>query len=174
MATLRSARHPWLPHCQIPDDGVPVAREQSLIYGLNAKTLGLLDSIAHALQHLRWVRLPVQDLPNHQEGLSSAIGPRGVPGEPLVREVGVVLDWTRGLNLVDTARAGADSQFCAPRGCIQGCGQVDEVRLLSHTEVRAEAGLQRLVQAQPCLGAVVEGTRILNRRLHVSILHQTT
>lgn len=64
----------------------------------------------------------------------------GFPGEPLIRDVGVVLECTCRLNDVDTPAALTRSELSTPDGGVEGGGEVDVVHHLAVFEVRLAAG----------------------------------
>ncbi len=75
----------------------------SVVERLDAKPIELLKVVPHALEHLRGLRLPVQDFADHSQGLPSAVGPRRVAREPLSRQVVVILKAARGFQAIDPA-----------------------------------------------------------------------
>jgi hypothetical protein len=60
--------------------------------------------------------LPVQDLADYSQWLPGAVGPCRVAREPLVREVGVILERAYGFHAVDSAGSLAHRQFGSPGG----------------------------------------------------------
>jgi len=139
---------------------------------LDAEPLELFKLAPHVLEHLRGVRLPVQDLASHSQWLPGAVGPRRVAREPLVRQVGVILEGACGFYPVDSAWSLAHRQFRSPNSRIQGCSQVNVVRLPSLAEIGAIARFEQVPRLQVSLRAVVEGPGIGGLGRHAFVLHK--
>ena len=77
--------------------------------------------VEHPLEHLGGVALPVVDLADDAQRVAGAVGPRGVAGESLVGDVGVVLERAQGFDDVDVATlvaAGERGRQLAPQTAV--------------------------------------------------------
>lgn len=74
----------------------------------------MVEPVPHGLQLLRGVAGPADELADHAQRLAAPEGLRRVVGEPLVRDVGVVLERPRRLDDVDVAPARTCSKLAAP------------------------------------------------------------
>src|SRR5664280_1806052 len=78
-----------------------------------ASALEVRETVAHGLQLLGRVAIPVHQLTDDLDGPPSAVGPRGIARELLVRHVGVVLQGTQRLHDVDPAPSVSERQLGA-------------------------------------------------------------
>src|SRR5664280_408821 len=143
----------------------PTGATSSVVDRLDALLLHLLEVVPHALEDLGVVSLPVRDLADHAQGFAGAVRAGRVAREAHVGQVGVVLFSAGGFDAIDPAGPLTQRQLRSPDRRIEGPGQVDEVRCLLFPEVGAVALCHRVSRSQIDLGAVVEGTRILDAEL---------
>ena len=115
-------------------------RGSSVVDCFDAKPLELFKVVPHVLEHRGGVWLPVQDLGNYSQWLPGAVGPRRVAREHLVRQVGITLKGPMGFTRVGPGWSLAYREFRSPSSRVQGCGQVDVVRLPSLTELELSPG----------------------------------
>ena len=80
----------------------------------------LRKMVEHRVEHLRVVRLPVLELRHDAQWLAGSVGPCGVTGKSLVRQIRVVLEGAHGVHDVDVPAAGIPGerggQFGSPHG----------------------------------------------------------
>src|SRR5690606_41679874 len=94
----------------------PTLFRSSVLDGLDALPLELLQMVPHGLELLGRVPLPVRDFARDPQRVPRAVGLRRVARVLLVRQVGVVLDGAGRLHDVDPAAPFADGQFGPPGG----------------------------------------------------------
>jgi hypothetical protein len=75
--------------------------------------LETLEVVLHRFELFRGVPLPVRDFAGDPQRIARAVGLRRIAREPLVRQVGVILDRPRRFDGVDPARFFAGGQLGA-------------------------------------------------------------
>ena|SRR5664280_48489 len=107
-----------------------------------ASALEVRETVPHGLQLLGRVAHPVHELTDNLDGLPSAVGPRGIAWELLVRHVGVVLQGTQQFHDVDLPLETFDAptrfavfwqrlyaRTAVPKGEARFLAQADNLRL---------------------------------------------
>src|SRR5215210_6860262 len=97
---------------------------------------------------------PVGELPYDAQRLTAAEGVRRIPGEPLVSEIGIVLELATWLHDVDALTRITRRELGAPHRGIEGCREVDVRHGPALLVVRFASGLQQFAHCEVCLGAV--------------------
>lgn len=109
--------------------------------------------------------LPFRDFADDLERCAGAVGPGGIAGEFLIREIGIVLERAGRLDDVNALRPIALGEFAAPDRRVECAGKVDPGELL-HLIVRGEARDEQIAHLQIGAGAVVERRRSVIRVGH--------
>ncbi len=122
---------------------------------------GLLtrDSVLHGLDFFRGVPYPIQVFAYDPQRLAGAIGPGGITGKLLVRQIGVIREGAGRFYLVDSAWTFALGQLRSPGSCVQRLAEVDPGRLPLGV-VGGITGLKQLPGLQVGLSAMVESLRV--------------
>lgn len=128
-------------------------------------TLEIFETFDHGLHGFGGVTFPGFDDAGDAQGVLGAVALGGVPGEALVREVGVVFERAGGFHDVDVAFAfrfrlarKRDGELGAPDGGFHLGGEVDVLERPAATGL--EVGLvtcgEQVAEGEAGLGAVVE------------------
>src|SRR5664280_1867444 len=87
---------------------------------------------------------------------------RGIPGELLVRNVGVVVELARRFDELDAPASLTDCKFGSPCGGVEGGGKIDAIHLPALFKVGFSAGDQQVPGNELRLGAVQEVAGLVN------------
>src|SRR5215210_1714785 len=125
-----------------------------------------IEAGPHRLELLGRVTDPVEELTNDAQRFAAAERLRWIPGEPLVGEVGVVLELPQRLDDVDAPTTLTGGELGAPDRGVERCGEVDVVHQAARLEVRFAPGHQQLADRKVCLRAMQVHARLVHLEGH--------
>src|SRR5262245_22298056 len=126
---------------------------------LSCNLLKARNVVLHHLELLGSVSRPIDDLANDAQRVDGAVRLRGVAGEFLVGQVGIVLERAGWLDDINAPTPVAHGELRAPDGRIQGSRQVDVRRALPLAVIGSVARRDEVTGFQVSLCSMEEGLR---------------